>query len=167
MRAWKIVLVLVAIGILGAWVGYWIGHAAGWSLNAEFPLRIGGGQGAILLSMAVSFGSVMAGIGWFVARPFRRIRRLAATGTAAHATIRRMWRTGLYTARWQDGPRHELAFEVEVHPDGGPGYATRALGLLSEAEEAALKPGVEAAVRYDPSHPSFVVVVGPMAASPA
>ena len=50
MKAWKIVVSLVVIGIVGAWVGYWIGHALGWTSNAEFPLRIGGGDWAIGLS---------------------------------------------------------------------------------------------------------------------
>jgi hypothetical protein len=165
MKAWKIVVILVFIGIVGAWVGYWIGHALGWTTNAEFPLRIGGGDRAIGLSILVSFGSVMAGAGWLIARPLRRIQRLAATGIPGHATIRRTWRTGLYMARRSDNPRHEVGFELEVHPDGGRDYTTTGTGLLTEADEAALKPGAEATVRIDPSHPSFVVVVGPMVAA--
>jgi uncharacterized membrane protein YeaQ/YmgE (transglycosylase-associated protein family) len=35
MRSWVSVLVLVVIGIVGAWAGCWIGHALGWSTNAE------------------------------------------------------------------------------------------------------------------------------------
>jgi len=165
MRAWKIVLLLIGIGIVGAWVGYWVGDAAGWSTGAEFPWRIGGGDLAIGLSILFSFGSVMLGVWWFIARPLRHIRRLAATGSAAHATIRRAWRTGLYMAPASGTPQREIGFEVEVHPDGGQDYATTALGLLTEAQEAELKPGAEADVRYEPSHPSFVVVVGPVLAA--
>ncbi len=163
MRAWMVVVVLVIIGIIGAWVGYWIGHAFGWSTNAEFPLKIGGGDRAILLSILLSFGSVMAGIGWFVARPLRRVRQLLATGTPGHATVRRFWRTGFRMRSGSDSPRRQLGFELDVHPDGGRDYAATAAGLLTDAEEAALKPGAEVAIRYDPAKPSSVAVVGPLA----
>jgi len=165
MKAWIIVVILVIIGIVGAWVGYWIGHALAWTADAVFPFQIGGGERAIGLSILLSFLSVMAGVWWLVARPLRRIGRMAATGTPARATIRRAWRTGLFMNRRGDSPRHQLSFDLEVHPDDGRDYATTGTGLLTEAEEASLKPGEEATVRYDPAHPRFVVVVGPMAAS--
>ena len=84
--------------VVGAWLGYWVGHALGWTTNAEWPLRIGGGDRAILLSILASFASVMAVVGLLVGRPLQRERRLLATGRQAHATVRRAWRTGL-TAR--------------------------------------------------------------------
>ena len=85
MRAWMIVVALVVIGVAGAWTGYWIGHAAGWTTDAEFPLTIGGGDRAIGLSIGASFLAVMAGAGWFVARPLLRVRRLLATGAPGRA----------------------------------------------------------------------------------
>jgi len=163
MRAFVIVLALVVIGIIGAWVGYWIGHALGWTTNAEFPLRIGGGAWAIGLSILLSFGSVMAGVGWFVARPLRGIQRLLASGAPGHATIRKVWRTGLSRTPRGGSRQRWLGFELEVHPDGGGDYVAKANGLLSEADEAALKPGTEVAVRFDPSNRASVAVVGPMA----
>jgi hypothetical protein len=163
MRAWMIVVFLVVVGIVAAWAGYWIGHALGWSTNAEFPLRIGGGDRAILLSFLVSFGSVMLGAWWLVARPMARIRRLVATGAPGHATIRRARRTGIYAAQSGGPGRHQLAFELDVHPDGGGDYAAKALGMLTPAEEAAIKPGAEVSIRVDPAHPSAVAVVGPLA----
>ena len=51
--AWHVIY-LVVCGVVGGWVGYWIGHLAGWSENAEWPGRIGGGTGAILLSIAMA-----------------------------------------------------------------------------------------------------------------
>ena len=69
-----IVLTLVIVGIVGAWTGYWIGHALGWTTDAEFPLRIGGGDGAIALSIGVSFLSVLAGRWLLVWRHPRRTR---------------------------------------------------------------------------------------------
>jgi hypothetical protein len=165
MRAWVIVLVLVIVGIVGAWVGYWIGHALGWTTNSEFPLTLGGGERAIGLSIGLSFVSVL-GAGWLlIGMPQRRLQELAVTGAPGRARILRMWRTGIYVARRSDRPRHELAFEIEMHPESGPPYGTTAKGLLTEDEEARLGPGTEASVRYDPSHPSSVVVVGPMVPS--
>jgi hypothetical protein len=161
MRAWVIVLLLVAIGIVGALAGYWIGHALGWSTDAEFPLRIGGGERAIGLSILLSFGSVMAGAGMLVAWPQYRTRHLIAVGTPGHGTIRRAWRTGL-TATSGGVKRHQLGFELEMHPEGGAGYPAKALGMLDEAAEAQLAPGGEVLVRFDPAHPRSVAVVGPL-----
>ena len=48
------IVIMVLCGIGGGWIGYWIGHAAGWSVNAEWPGQIGGGTGAILMSMGMS-----------------------------------------------------------------------------------------------------------------
>ena len=110
MKAFIIVIVLVIIGVVGALVGYWVGHALGWTTDAEFPLRIGGGVRAIGLSILVSFGSVMAGVGLLVARPLARVRRLAATGTEGHATIQRARRTGLFMNRRGAAPRPPVDF---------------------------------------------------------
>lgn len=164
MRSWASVLALVIIGIVGAWVGYWIGHALGWTTNAEFPLRIGAGDRAILLSIGLSFLSVMAGLWWLVTRPLLGVRRLLATGVPGHATVRRVWRTGVRMSR-PDRTERALAFELEVHPDSGGDYTTTALGIVNERDEPALRPGVEVAVRYDPIHPRRVAVVGPMTPS--
>jgi len=165
MRAWVIVVMLVAIGIVGAWVGYWIGHALGWTTGAEFPLTIGAGDRAIGLSILVSFGSVMAGVGWFIARPLSRMRRLLATGATGQATVRRMWRTGLFMRSRGRVGQHQLAFELDVHPDGGTDYTASATGLLDEVQEAAVGPGMDVTIRYDPAHPMSVAVVGPLATS--
>jgi hypothetical protein len=56
------VVFLVFCGVVGAWVGYWTGHIAGWSQNAVWPWTIGGGTGAILLSIGMSVVFVM--LGW-------------------------------------------------------------------------------------------------------
>ena len=166
MRAFVIVVLAIVAGIVGAWVRYWIGHALGWTTNAEWPLRIGGGDRAILISMGLSFLSVMAVGGWLVARPLRQLRRLLANGRQAHATVLRVWRTGLF-ANNRDRPWRQLAFDLEVHPDGGAAYTTRATGLVNPAEVDAFAPGVEVNVRYDPAHPTHVAVESIAAPSPA
>ena len=166
MRAWIIVVLAIVAGIVGAWIGYWIGHALGWTTNAEWPLQIGGGDRAILLSILVSVGSVMAVGGWFVARPLRQVRRLLVTGREAHATVLKVWRTGL-TARTGSGSWRQLGFDLEVHPADRAAYTTHATGLVDPAELAAFAPGVEVNVRYDPARPTHVAVEGLASPSPA
>lgn len=160
MRAWVIVVLLVILGIVGGWVGYWVGHAAGWTTNAVFPLQIGGGDRAILLSILLSFTSVMVGLWWLVAMPLRRVRRLLASGTPGRARIVKVWHTGLTR-----GPEHQLGFELEMHPEGASVYAAKAIGLATAEDEAVLKQGIEVSVRYDPDHPATAAVVGPVGAS--
>jgi len=166
MRAWIIAVLLVLVGIVAAWAGYWIGHFAGWSRDAEWPLRIGGGEGAILLSIGLSFLSVwMVGL-WLIAWPLVRMRRLLASGTPGQATIVRVWRTGVRISRIT-GTRRQLGFELTVHPASGVEYTAQALGLASADEEAAYRPGVEVNVRIDPSKRTAVAVEGPVSAPAA
>jgi uncharacterized membrane protein YeaQ/YmgE (transglycosylase-associated protein family) len=74
MRRTLGVVFLVFCGVVGAWVGYWLGHLAGWSENAHWPGTIGGGTGAILLSIALSVLFVaVAGLLVFVL-PRRNLR---------------------------------------------------------------------------------------------
>jgi len=54
------VLLMVLGGIVGGWGGYWIGHLAGWSVDAEWPWEIGGGTGAVLLSIGLAVAGVLA-----------------------------------------------------------------------------------------------------------
>jgi hypothetical protein len=48
------VLLMVLGGLIGGWGGYWLGHLAGWSVDAEWPRQIGGGTGAVLLSIGLA-----------------------------------------------------------------------------------------------------------------
>ena len=52
-------LLMVLGGIVGGWGGYWIGHLAGWSTDADWPQRIGGGTGAVLLSIGLAIARVL------------------------------------------------------------------------------------------------------------
>jgi hypothetical protein len=45
---------MVVGGFIGAYAGYWIGYLLGWTSDAQWPFRVGGGTGAILLSIVVS-----------------------------------------------------------------------------------------------------------------
>jgi uncharacterized membrane protein YeaQ/YmgE (transglycosylase-associated protein family) len=167
MRGWVIIVLAIAVGIVGAWVGYWLGHALGWTTNAEWPLRIGGGDRAILLSMGLSFLSVVGAGGLLVARPIRRERRLLATGRQGRATILKVWRTGLSARGFIGGTRSQLGFDLEVHAEGRTPYTVHTTAMVSSAEANAFAPGAEVAIRYDPSKPTHVAVEGLVAPSPA
>jgi hypothetical protein len=50
-------------GIVGGYLGYWAGHLAGWSTDADWPFRIGGGEDAIALSIGLAVvGVLIAGL---------------------------------------------------------------------------------------------------------
>ena len=166
MRARTTVVVLIAVGILGAWVGYWLGHLAGWSRDAEWPFLIGSGDGAILLSIGVSFLSVMAALALLVGWPLLRERRLLREGLPGRATVLKVWRTGVSTGGL-GGRRNLLGFDVEVHPDGHAAYVAHTTHLVSPTEETAFRPGVEVIVRYDPSRPTRVAIESPLTTSTA
>jgi len=53
------VLWMVLGGIVGGYFGYWIGHLAGWSTDADWPFQIGGGQGAIAMSIGLAVLGVL------------------------------------------------------------------------------------------------------------
>jgi hypothetical protein len=166
VRAFVSIVVVIVAGIVGAWVGYWIGHTFGWTTNAEWPLRIGGGDRAILLSILASIGSVAAAGGWLIARPMMQLRRLLANGRRARATVLRVWRTGFFS---QGGvrPWRELGFDLEVHADGQAPYTARGRGHVDPAAVGAFAPGVEVNVRYDPAKPAHVAVESLATPSPA
>ncbi|MEW6058757.1 MAG: hypothetical protein AB1551_01205 [Actinomycetota bacterium] len=53
------VLGMVLGGIVGGYFGYWLGHLAGWSADAEWPFKIGGGARAIAVSMGLAVLGVL------------------------------------------------------------------------------------------------------------
>jgi hypothetical protein len=53
------VLWMVLGGVVGGYFGYWIGHLAGWSTDADWPFKIGGGQGAIAMSIGLAVLGVL------------------------------------------------------------------------------------------------------------
>jgi len=58
-KGWMRVVAAVVVGIICGWGGYWLGHLAGWSANAEWPTQIGGGAGAIVLSIALAIAGAL------------------------------------------------------------------------------------------------------------
>jgi len=58
-REWLRVVAAVVVGIICGWGGYWLGHLAGWSAGADWPVQIGGGAGAIVLSIALAVAGAL------------------------------------------------------------------------------------------------------------
>jgi len=58
-RGWLRVVTAVIVGIICGWGGYWLGHLAGWSADAAWPTQIGGGTGAIVLSIALAVAGAL------------------------------------------------------------------------------------------------------------
>ena len=58
-REWLRVVAAVVVGIICGWGGYWLGHLAGWSADADWPVHIGGGAGAIVLSIALAVAGAL------------------------------------------------------------------------------------------------------------
>jgi hypothetical protein len=153
----RVLLFLIA-GVVGGYSGYWIGHALGWSHEAEWPLGLGGGAGA----MALSIGMVLVGVGvaalWIRYRPLRAARRLLERGKAARATIMREWTDGAEVKQLGEFGRPQLGLELLVHLPSGYDYRARTTKQVEPGDEVVLKPGAEVDVRYDPEHPDRVAV---------
>lgn len=155
------VVILVGCGVIGAWVGYWLGHLAGWSENADWPGRIGGGVGAVLLSIGLSVLSVLIAGTIVFLLPQRRARRVLAGGSPARATVLSVEDTG-GRIRGRAGKRRQVSCELEVFLSDSRSYRARATQFVSPGLEATLRPGVAVAVRYDPAHRDRVAVEGPV-----
>lgn len=156
------ITIIVLCGIVGAWAGYWIGHAAGWSVNAEWPATVGGGTGAILMSigMSVLFVALSALAITFI--PQRGVRRVLERGMPAQATVIRAAETG--AVRWaREGSHRQVVCDLEVRPPDRPPYRARTTQFVSEIVEGALRPGAEVVIRYDPEQPSHVAIDQPLA----
>lgn len=151
------IVIVVLCGIVGGWIGYWIGYAAGWSMNAEWPGQIGGGTGAILMSIGTSVLFLALAAAVVFLAPQRGVSRVLRRGVPATATVIGMSETG--AVHWAPrGTRHQVACELEVCPAEGTPYRARAVQFVSEVLEAGLRPGATVAVRFDPDKPRHVAL---------
>jgi hypothetical protein len=150
------ILVMVAGGLVGGYAGYWIGHAAGWSTNADWPFRIGGGQGAILLSIGLSaLGVLVAGLALALPSVYgsRSIRR---AGRLIPATVVELWDLG-FSAGFSRGLR-QVEFEVDVHLDGASSRRSHGVQWVRSSSLDRLTPGSEVMVSYDAARPTRVAI---------
>jgi hypothetical protein len=92
---------------------------------------------------------------------------LLASRRHAHATVLKAWPTDLTARNAEGATRKQLAFDLEVHPDGATPYRAHATDMVDSAEVGAFVPGVEVNVRYDPARPTRVAVESLAAPLPA
>lgn len=157
MRKALNILFVVLCGVLGGWVGYWIGHAAGWSENAEWPGQVGGGTGAIVLSIGMSVCFVVLAAAAVFLIPQRGLRRVLRSDLTAPAVVIDIAETG--ASRWtRAGTRRQVRCEFEVCPRDAAPYRARAVQFVGEATEARLRPGETVHVRVDPGAPAHVAI---------
>jgi len=148
---------MVFAGIVGGYIGYWLGHLAGWSTNADWPFQIGGGDGAIALSI------LMAVVGVLVAGGLLRLpslvidRRLRKHGEHSEATVIDRWGTGL-DLRGLSSSLRQYRVLVEVRLPDGTHRRAHSTQWLEPDEFAALQPGQRIMVRYHLRHPDRVLV---------
>ena len=164
MRRASNVIVIVICGIVGGWAGYWIGHAAGWSENADWPGNIGGGTGAILLSIGLAVVFVCVAALLIIWLPAWKVREILENGARGEATVVRVEKTGAQRqVRGRGGVERQLAVELDVCGDGGSPYRVRTTQFFTESAQLALQPGAGVVVRYDPAKPKRVAIVEPVA----
>ena len=148
---------LAVTGIVAAWGGYWLGHALGWSSNADWPWSIGGGGAAIALSAFTAALALLMAVGVMMIQPILRSRRLARTGQPANGLVLEIHDTGLVIHR-HGTVVHQSEMELEVHPAGSDPYLAHTLDYLNDRELGHLLPGSAVALRFDPQHPKRVAI---------
>jgi hypothetical protein len=161
IKAVNIILVVLC-GVVGGWLGYWAGHALGWSVDATWPTSIGGGTGAILMSMGMAVLFVAVAVLLVMLVPSRWVKRVLRSGLTASATVVSAAETGA-VGRTHGIRTHQVTCVLDVHGPGGRPYRARTTQFVSEVVEGALKPGAEVAVRYDPERPEHVAIDQPLA----
>jgi hypothetical protein len=166
-------IIVVICGIVGGCAGYWIGYAAGWS-RADWSAHIGGLSDSSLvltrpllhfllsIGMAVLFVCVAALVVTWL--PARTVGGVLQNGTPAEATVVRVEKTGEHRqVGGQGGVERQLAVELDVRGEGGPPYRARTTQFFTKSAQLALQPGTGVVVRYDPTKPKRVAIVGPVA----
>lgn len=152
--------VIMLCAVVGAWAGYWLGDALGWSENATFPWRFGGGTGAILLAFAVSVVFVTCAYVVLQYLPGHKVRRALRNGLPARARLVSLEMTGEQSTT-RDGMYDRVRCELEVRPRGEEPYRARVLQFLTARYLEDLKPGDVVQVRYDPSQRTAVAIIEP------
>lgn len=190
-RAWYIIVVLC--GIIGGWVGYWIGQPtvsvrywtsqptvstsdfAWWSKNVDLPAglqhRLSGLAGEQLFPiwrflLAIGMAALFVCVAALVVTrlPAWRAQRVLENGTPAKATVVRVEKTGEQRqARDRGGVERQLAVELDVGGEGSSPYRARTIQFFTESALLDLHPGAGVVVRYDPAKPKHVAIVEPVA----
>lgn len=156
MRVFNIVVIIVC-GLVGLWGGYWLGHLAGWSENAVWPGQIGGGAGATVVSVILGITGVAVGTVTVSLPTYHASRRLLQEGIPVQATVLKTAKAGL-TLRGRGRVWDKVCCQLEVHPEQGEPFRTKACQFMTTVEERALVPEAVVSIRYDPKKPGRAVV---------
>lgn len=184
-------IILLVCGVIGGWVGYWIGQPtvstvrlqaspdfAWWqehSLWAAGRLHSRLGYLAdeqlfslwrflLTVGMSVIFVCVAALV--ITRLPTWRARKVLRTGVPAEATVLRVEETGEQRqARDSTGIERQLAVELDMRDEDGSAYRARTTQFFDAPAQLALQPGVGLAVLYDPVNPDRVAIPEPVEAT--
>jgi hypothetical protein len=186
-------IIVVICGIIGGWVGYWIGQPtvsvrywigqptvsasdfAWWSKNVDLPAglqhRLAGLAAErlfplwrFLLSMGMAVLFVCVAALVVEWLPARRAQKVLENGTPVEATVVRVEKTGEQRqVQGGGGVERQLAVELDVRGEGGSPYRARTTQFFTGSAQLALQPGAGVVVRYDPAKPKRVAIVEPVA----
>jgi hypothetical protein len=137
-------IALVFIVILSTGIGY-----AAVRLTGQLGLGIA--TSAVLNVVAIGGFTY-----WQMIRPSMAEGHLLQTGTAAVATIKEVWSTGL-----QYSGRRQIRLLLEVGPAGEAPFEPQARTFVLPDEAGLYQPGTRVQIRYDPNDRKTVAVVGP------
>jgi hypothetical protein len=160
MRRVLSLVFVTACAVAGLWGGYWLGYLAGWSKSAKWPTQIGGGAGAIALSIVLAVVCLAIATAILVVPTFRTTRRLLLEGTSARGIVLESKRAGL-TIRSSRKTWDKISCRLDVQPFQGASFHSQAYQFMTAAEEAALRPDTLVEIRYDPGKPQRAAIVGP------
>ena len=192
MRRASYVIVSIC-GIIGGWVGYWIGQPAvslrywigqpavstsdfaWWSKNVDLPEGLQHHLAGLAAERQFPLWRFLLAIGMAVLfvcvaalviewLPARRAQKVLENGTPVEATVVRVEKTGEQRqVQGRGGVERQLAVELDVRGEGGSPYRARTTQFFTESEQLALQPGAGVVVRYDPAKPTRVAIVEPVA----
>jgi len=154
-------MIAVVAGVVGAYIGFWMANLAGWSGDARWPLDPRGGAGTLLVVIAVAaIAGLVTGVVLGLI-PTVTYRKVATEGIQTTAAIVEVWRTGAITHDMGE-VLSEYGLVLEVRPPAGSPYRTRTKTMVTTGAEGSYLPGTKVMVRYHPTTPRKVFVVGPI-----
>lgn len=153
------IAVVILSGVIGAWLGYRLGAAAGWGTNT-WPVSLQRDRGAVLVAFAMSVLFVAVAAVLVILIQGRGVRQALENGVPARATVLSIRKTGDRTTT-ADGTYDQVRCELEVKPRDGTPYRAHITQFLTEGYLQSLHPGERVQVRFDPAQRSRVAIIEP------
>lgn len=184
-------IILLVCGVIGGWVGYWIGQPTvstarlqaspdfiWWqehSVRAAEGFRSHLGYLAdeqlfslwrFLLTIGMSTIFVCVAALVITRLPTWRAQKVLRIGVPVEATVVRVEETGEQRqARGSAGVERQLAVELHMRGEDGSAYRAQTTQFFDGSAQLALQPGVGLAVLYDPVNPDRVAIPEPVEAT--